>query len=135
MEYNICINYMTRLDNKIDYILSSLGKSKFRSGFHLKDKDISYIKAKGMDIILKHANDFIKKRLALEVILNDGKQTPMRGHPVFVAQHATATCCRECLMKWHYIPKDKELTKEEQEYVVLVIMTWIKKEVNNYVQR
>ncbi len=25
---------------------------------------------------------------------NDGKQTPFRGHPVFTAQHATATCCR-----------------------------------------
>ncbi len=25
----------------------------------------------------------------------------MKGHPVFVAQHATATCCRECIRKWH----------------------------------
>ena len=62
-------------------------------------------------------------------IANDGKQTPMRGHPVFVAQHATATCCRGCLEKWHRIPKGRDLTWEEQEYVVDVIMEWISREM------
>ena len=65
-----------------------LSKSKFRSSFYLKNKDKEYIKNKGMDIIKKHAYDFVEKRLAPSIILNDGKQTPMHGHPVFVAQHA-----------------------------------------------
>ena len=82
-----------------------------------------------METIKSHAYDFINKRLAPEVIPNDGKQTPMRGHPVFLAQHATATCCRGCLEKWHKIPKGKELTKEQVDYVVKVIMTWINKEM------
>ena len=80
-----------------------LGRSKFRSSFHLKQKDIDYINEKGLDTIREHAREFIAKREAPAVIPNDGKQTPMKGHPVFVAQHATATCCRECIRKWHKI--------------------------------
>ena len=72
-----------------------LGRSKFRSSFHLKQKDIDYINEKGLDTIREHAREFIAKREAPAVIPNDGKQTPMKGHPVFVAQHATAICCRE----------------------------------------
>ena len=68
-----------------------------------------------------------KQRLAPKVILNDGKQTPMKGHPVFIAQHATATCCRSCLYKWHRIDMNKELTKNEINYIIDIIMTWIKR--------
>ena len=60
-----------------------------------------YLDRKGLDVVLAHAADFIEKRLAPAYPTNDGKQTPMRKHPVFVAQHATATCCRGCLEKWH----------------------------------
>ena len=103
--------------------------SRFRSSFHLKQKDIDYINEKGVDTIREHARDFISKREAPAVIPNDGKQTPMRGHPVFLAQHATATCCRNCLEKWHHIPKGRELTEEEQTYVVDVIMEWIRRQM------
>lgn len=113
----------------IEQKLEELKKSKFRNSFHLKEKDIVYSKNKGYREIEKHAHDFINKRLAPKEIINDGKQTPMKGHPVFIAQHATATCCRSCLEKWHRIKKNKELSKEEQNYIVKVIMTWITKEV------
>ena len=109
-------------------LFQKLGNSKFRSSFHLKQKDIDYINEKGMDTIRQHARDFIAKREAPAVIPNDGKQTPMKGHPVFIAQHATATCCRGCLEKWHKIPKGRVLTEQEQEYVVNVIMEWIKRQ-------
>ena len=80
-------------------LFERLEASKFRSNFHLKQKDKDYIREKGMDVIREHAKDFNAKREAPAVIPNDGKQTPMRGHPVFIAQHATATCCRECIRK------------------------------------
>ena len=112
-----------------EIILQKLSLSTFRNSFHLKEKDIAYIKEKGLETIKKHADEFVKKRLAAKEPLNDGKQTPMKGHPVFVAQHATATCCRGCLYKWHHIKKNKELTKEEQEYIVNIIMEWLKKEL------
>lgn len=116
-------------DMEINKLFFKLGNSKFRSRFHLTDKDKKYVLEKGMDVISSHAYDFISKRLAPANLVNDGKQTPMKGHPVFVAQHATATCCRGCLYKWHHISKDKDLTKEQVDYVVRVIMRWIKKEV------
>ena len=116
----------------INYLLYRLSKSKFRSSFHLKEKDIEYIDKKGLDKIKEHAYDFINKRLKPSVIPNDGKQTPMRGHPVFIAEHATATCCRGCLNKWHGIPKNRELTDMEVDYIVKVIMTWI---TNEYKKR
>ena len=72
---------------------------------------------------------FINKRLAPKDIPNDGKQTPMKGHPVFISQHATATCCRNCLYKWHKIEPQKELNKEQIDYIVDVIMIWIEKEM------
>ena len=114
----------------INYLLYSLSISKFRSSFHLKEKDIEYINKKGLEKIREHAYDFINKRLKPSFIPNDGKQTPMRGHPVFIAEHATATCCRGCLNKWYNIPKNRELTELEVDYLVKVIMTYIKKEYN-----
>ena len=95
-------------------ILKRLEKSKFRNSFKLKEKNFIYIKEKSVDKIKEHALDFVNKRLASKYIANDGKQTPMKGHPVFIAQHATATCCRECLSKWHHIQKDKELTLKKK---------------------
>lgn len=117
------------MNNQIENILEKLNRSKFRSSFHLKEKDVIYIQNKGIDTIRKHANDFINQRLSSANIANDGKQTPYKGHPVFIAQHATATCCRGCLEKWHHIPKNTELTKENKEYIITLIMAWIKHEL------
>lgn len=117
------------MQEEINSILKRLELSKFRSSFHLKEKDKKYVLEKGFATIKSHAYDFIRKRLAPRVILNDGKQTPMRGHPVFISQHATATCCRGCLSKWHKIPSGRDLTEQEIDYVVSVIMAWIYKEM------
>lgn len=117
------------MDNKISSTLTRLSKSKFRNSFNLKDKDIEYIKNKGLDIIESHTYDFINKRLSNAIIDNDGKQTPYRGHPTFIAQHATATCCRSCLYKWHNIKPNKNLTEDEKNYIVSLIMAWINKQL------
>ena len=110
-------------------LFEHLEASKFRRSFHLKQKDIDYINEKGLDVIRQHAQDFIAKREAPAVIPNDGKQTPMKGHPVFIAQHATATCCRECIRKWHKMQPGRQLSQVQQDYLVDVIMTWIEKEL------
>ncbi len=110
-------------------IFDRLAKSDFRSKFKLKQTDKDYVAQKGLDTIERHAHDFISKRLAPAEIPNDGKQTPMKGHPVFIAQHATACCCRGCLSKWHKIPKGIELTQSQQDYVVGIIMEWIKRQM------
>lgn len=114
----------------IDEALQKLEKSKFRSGFRLSSKDKAYIDEKGLNVIRSHAEDFVAKRLAPAEPPNDGKQTPMRGHPVFVAQHACACCCRGCLNKWYRVPKGRALTETEQKKIVNLLMAWIEKEYN-----
>jgi len=110
--------------------LAKLKKSKFRSSFHLKEKDKAYVREKGMDVIESHARDFVRDRLAPAEIPNDGKQTPMKGHPVFLAQHATACCCRGCLNKWYRVPKGVQLTEVQQEKIVKLLMAWIEEEMS-----
>ncbi len=112
----------------IDDKLNDLSYSKFRSSFHLRKKELAYLNNKGYAKVEEHAKDFIKNKLAPANPTNDGAQTPMKNHPVFIAQHATATCCRSCLEKWHHIPKGRELTTNEQNYIVALIMEWIKRE-------
>ena len=109
-------------------LFARLAQSDFRRKFHLTPKDEIYITTRGLDTIRRHAEDFVAKRLAPAFIPNDGKQTPMRGHPVFLAQHATGCCCRACFYKWHHIGPGRTLTPEEQNYAVDVLMTWIEKE-------
>lgn len=111
-------------------ILQKLAQSQFRSRFKLREKDLEYIEAKGLDTIKSHAKDFISKRIAPAYIQNDGKQTPMKGHPVFIAQHATGTCCRGCIYKWHKFSKNTQLNEKQQEYLVNLIMKWIEKQIN-----
>jgi len=111
--------------NDVQEVLTRLSHSPFRSEIHLGEKELDYLRKKGMSDVLQHAADFIEKRLAPAFPVNDGKQTPWHNHPVFVAQHATATCCRGCLQKWHQIPKGRELTAEEQQYTVDVIGAWL----------
>ncbi|MCR5732468.1 MAG: DUF4186 domain-containing protein [Sphaerochaetaceae bacterium] len=115
--------------------LERLGKSKFRSRFHLTEKDIDYIDKVGMATIESHAYDFIRTRLAPVGNPMDGKQTPMKGHPVFIAQHALAFCCRGCLEKWYRIPRDRELTEDQIERIVAFIMYYIEKERVNFLSR
>lgn len=113
----------------IDEALGKLRKSKFRAGFSLKEKDKAYVREKGMDTIRRHAQDFVRQRLAPAVIPNDGKQTPMRGHPVFIAQHACACCCRGCLHKWYRVPKGVQLDEKQQEKIVNLLMAWIEQQM------
>ena len=82
----------------------------------------------GTDAENKFRNHFRKLPAVFHGMV-DGKQTPMKGHPVFIAQHATALCCRGCMEKWHHIGKGRELTEGEIEYTVSVLMRYIREEM------
>ncbi|AWN51047.1 DUF4186 domain-containing protein [Methylobacterium sp. 17Sr1-1] len=107
-------------------VFDQLQRSAFRQRFKLMPADLRYISDKGMPTVLAHAQDFVAQRLAPAAPKNDGKQTPLRGHPAFIAQHATATCCRSCLSKWHRIPLKRELTTAEQRHIVEAIACWLR---------
>ena len=116
-------------------ILDRLACSSFRSRFVLKEQERRYVQEKGREKICSHARDFVLKRLSPAFIPNDGKQTPMRGHPVFIAQHATATCCRKCLRKWHGIETGRTLTSQEEAFVTDLIMAWIDRQMEKTSQK
>ena len=112
----------------IEEALNKLEKSKFRSSFHLTKKEKAYLEEKGMDVMRSHARDFVRQKLAPAEPLNDGKQTPMHGHPVFKAMHATGCCCRGCLDKWYKVPLHQELNEVQQEKIVNLLLAWIDKQ-------
>ena len=112
----------------IGQALEKLEKSKFRSSFHLTKAEQMYLQQKGTDTIRRHAEDFVRQKLAPADPVNDGKQTPMHGHPVFKAMHATACCCRGCLNKWYKVPQHRKLTESEQQRIVNLLMAWIERQ-------
>ena len=118
--------YVSMTDTSV--ILKRLSSSRFRASFHLRKKEIAYINEKGMDTVRRHCEEIIRKNLAPAYIANDGRQTPMKGHPVFPAQHACACCCRGCLKKWYGIPEGRELTETEIRNIVRILMAWIERE-------
>ena len=112
----------------IDQALDKLEKSKFRSSFYLTKKEREYLDEKGIGVMKSHAEDFVRQKLAPANPINDGKQTPMHGHPVFKGMHATACCCRECLYKWYKVPKGRELTETEISKIVNLIIAWVERQ-------
>jgi hypothetical protein len=117
---------------EVDYnaVLDRLAGSAFRRRKTLLGTELDYLRARGLDDVLKHARRFIQERLASAFPEDDGRQTPYRGHPAFIAQHATATCCRGCLEIWHSIPKGRALGDSEVGYLVEVIAAWLRREAH-----
>ena len=109
----------------IEEAFNKLEKSKFRSSFHLTKKEKAYLEEKGMDVMRSHAKDFVRQKLAPANPINDGKQTPMHGHPIFKAMHATGCCCRGCSNKWYKVPLHQELNEVQQEKIVNLLLAWI----------
>jgi hypothetical protein len=113
----------------IDERLDAIGEQPFRARFHLRGRERALVELRGLQAIRRHAEEVIARRLAPAMPHKDGRQTPYRGHPVFVAQHATGTCCRSCLERNHQIVRGHELTGPELDYVVHVIMRWIERQI------
>lgn len=115
-----------------DELFAQLQKSKFRRRFRLKPDDRAYLKQKTMAVVLQHGRHFLLERLAPAEPVHDGRQTPMRGHPIFIAQHATACCCRGCLAKWHQIPQGRHLSDREIDYLLDILAQWLERQMSPY---
>lgn len=115
--------------DQLDTVFEALRRSDFRRRIKLRKADWVYLRAKGMAVVMSHAEEFIETRLAPAKPAKDGMQTPMRGHPVFTAQHATATCCRRCLASWHHIETGRLLEEKEKTYIASVLQRWLDSEL------
>ena len=114
------------MPDPLDDLFARLARSDFRRRFRLRGRELDYLRARGLEQVMEHGARFVAERLAPAEPANDGKQTPYRNHPVFVAQHATATCCRGCLAKGHAIPRGRELTDPERAHVLAVLERWLR---------
>ena len=98
--------------------------------FILAEPEQEYVTSRGMDILRLHATDFVNKRLAPANPKNDGRQTPTKGHPVFIAQHACGCNDRTSLEEFFGIEKGRELSTDEVDIVVDVILKWIEEHLD-----
>ncbi len=98
--------------------------------FVLGEPEQEYVTSRGMDILRLHATDFVNKRLAPANPKNDGRQTPTKGHPVFIAQHACGCNDRTSLEEFFGIEKGRELSEAEVDMVVDVILKWIEEHLD-----
>jgi hypothetical protein len=114
------------MPDPLDDLFARLARSDFRARFRLRGRELEYLRSKGLPEVLEHAARFVDERLAPATPANDGKQTPYGKHPVFVAQHATATCCRGCLAKWHAIPVGRALSQDDRRHVLAVLARWLR---------
>lgn len=109
----------------LDAAFHRLATSAFRRKFRLQGKELAYLQTWGLPHVMRQGADLIRQRLAPAQPRNDGRQTPWRNHPIFVAQHATATCCRGCLEKTYGIARGEALTPEETAHVLAAIERWL----------
>ncbi len=117
---------------ELDELFSALGRSSFRRKFRLNRQDGEYLARSGLERVLAHGREFIEQRLAAARPTDDGRPTPLAGHPVFVAQHATGTCCRKCLQRWHGISRDRALAIDEFAYILSVLRHWLERQPVGY---
>lgn len=120
-----------QIEEQWEQLKIRLARSGFRSRFRLKEKELKIIAERGMTEVEHQCRQFLLQRLVPAKPEHDGKQTPMRGHPCFIAQHATGICCRSCLRKWHGIPEGRELTDHELNFLTAILMKWIQEHSSN----
>ena len=114
-----------------DEAFARLARSKFRSRFKLAADDLAYIERVGLETIRRHAGDFVREKLGPAEPMNDGRQTPMRGHPVFKAMHGSAMCCRGCMEKWWKVKRGVPLSDSQKAKAVDFLMAWVERRMTN----
>ena len=113
-----------------DALKKKLEKDGRINKFILGEPEQEYVTSRGMDILRLHATDFVNKRLAPANPKNDGRQTPTKGHPVFIAQHACGCNDRDSVEEFFGYEKGRELTEAEVGTIVDAILAWIEEHLD-----
>jgi hypothetical protein len=99
--------------------------------FVLGEPEQEYVTSRGMEILRLHAADFVNKRLAPAKPKNDGRQTPTKGHPVFIAQHACGCNDRASVQEFFGYEMGRELSENEVDKIVDAILRWIEEHLDS----
>jgi hypothetical protein len=89
---------------------------------------VNYARRKGRLQLKQAARNQIERAVKGIAHPREGQQTPRETNPhanvIHYAQHATASCCRKCVEEWHGIPRDRELTAAEIDYLTELVMLY-----------
>lgn len=86
--------------------------------------EISMVYTKTKEELFNDAMQIIGEKIKIKP-KNDWYQTPYHGHPVYIAMHATASCCRICLGQWYNISERGTLTIVQMKYIADILLKWI----------
>ena len=114
----------------IEYTFDSLKKELLRHVCwvnKIDDEAISKAKKRGRKAIRKKAEEIIAKKIGHPIRTHFDKMcTPKKGSEIIhYGKHATATCCRICLERWHNIPQDVDLTEQQIDYCASLIELFV----------
>jgi hypothetical protein len=120
----------------VDYAVAQLKTDRFRHKWWSKDLDPAAVRnalrkgSAGIDqAIRKRVLDSVGRVYRMDNGIvqpyRDGAQTPFHGNVIYYGQHATATCCRKCIEVWHGIPRGRELTQVEMDYLCGLLRAYI----------
>jgi hypothetical protein len=74
---------------------------------------------------------FVREELAKGIApprpWGDGRRVPvegpkLEGHPLFYAQHATASCCKKCAYYWWGLPRDQQYSDPQLDFLTSMCM-------------
>lgn len=102
-------------------------------GLKLGDQDVQVVREIGVDGVKQQAKRIVENKLK-EQPDNDGSQTPRAGNPVYKAMHACGCSSRKELSRTHRIPAGGEMTDRQVEAVVNLLVRWIVREYNFYLE-
>ena len=106
-------------------LLRRLRASSKHRRVHLGPREYALAERKGIETLKAEARKIVLTRISELRGVSDGRQTPMRGHPVFLAQHATGICCRDCVLEWHGIPKRGVMSAKQLNHLHSVLAAWL----------
>lgn len=99
----------------------------------LDEQDIQLVEELGIKSLKQQARDIAERKLKQQPE-NDGGQTPVAGNPVYKAMHACRASSRKELSRAHRVPAGKELTEGQIDSIVNLLIRWIVREHNFYIQ-
>lgn len=95
------------------------------------EKAINYALKKGKIELLKTVEQRIRSSVKAPADAFDGRRTKWEGNPIHYGQHATATCCRKCIERWHDISRDVELTEKQIKYFTHLVVMFLEERFPN----
>jgi len=120
--------------NDIENTFKSLKYEFIRHHYWHKEFDekaVNYALRKGKIELINTVEKRIRASVKAPVDAFDGRRTKWEGNPIHYGQHATATCCRKCIERWHNVPRDEELTEKQVKYFTHLVIMFLEERFPN----